>query len=288
MHTANIKLERVQRFWLFWLLMMTAVTLFLTLVVWARASLAQETAQPTYASGEQATQALYDAVQNNNEQTILQILGGRKELTSSGYKLEDNADRKQFANKFQQMHRLVRQTDGSMVLYIGAENWPFPEPLISEKGKWRFDADAGMQEILFRRIGEHEAVAIRVCHALVRASTGDTTGTSDTSSNDPVTRYAQTLVSPQAGGVRRIRANAQGASTSFDGYRFRQVSNDADIADGNVVFVAYPEQYRSSGVMTFIVTSDDVVFEKDLGPETAKLAKGIGKNMPDLSWHVAE
>ena len=285
MHTANIKVERVQRFWFFWLPLMPAVALFLTLMVWVRVSIAQETAQPTYASAQQAIQALYDAVQNNNEQTILQILGGRKELASSGDELKDKAERKQFVEKYQQMHRLVRQTDRSMVLYIGAENWPFPEPLISDKGKWRFDADAGSEEILFRQIGEHEAVAIRVCHALVRTSNGDTV---ETSSSDPAIRYAQTLVSPQPGDARRIRVNAQVASTSFDGYRFRQVSDDADIADGNVVFVAYPVQYRSSGVMTFVITADDAVFQKDLGPNTARLAKGIRKDTPDLSWQLAE
>jgi hypothetical protein len=167
------------------------------------------------ASAEQATQALYEAVQNDNEQAILQILGGRKELASSGDGLEDKVERQQFATKYQQMHRLVRQSDGSMALYIGAENWPFPAPLISEKGKWRFDADAGTQEIFFRRIGENEAVAIQTCHTLVRAITGDT---GETASNDPLTRYAQTLVSTQAADVSRTRANAQGASAPFDGY----------------------------------------------------------------------
>jgi len=74
----------------------------------------------------------------------------------------------------------------------------------------------------------------------------------------------------------------------FYGYYFRQVSDDSEVADGAVVFVAYPAQYRSSGVMTFVITSDDVVFERDLGPNTARLAKAIGKVTPDLSWQLAE
>jgi hypothetical protein len=281
MHT---KLERVQRFWFFSLPLMTGVTVFLTLAVWA-VSLAQGAAQPTYASAEQASQALYKAVQNDNERAILQILGGRKELASSGDGLEDKLERKQFAAKYQEMHRLIRQANRSLVLYIGAENWPFPIPLISEKGKWRFDADAGTQEIFFRRIGENEAVAIETCHALVRAIKGDT---SETGSSDSLTRYAQTLVSAQAANASRTPTNAQEASAPFAGYYFRQVSNDPEEADGAVVFVAYPAQYRFSGVMTFVVTSVGTVFEKDLGPNTAKLEKAIGKDTPDLSWDLAE
>ena len=158
-------------------------------------------------------------------------------------------------------------------------------PLILENGKWRFDAEAGMQEILFRRIGKNETITIQVCHALVRAITKNT---SETDSNDPLTQYVQTLVSVQAADANDALANGQGASAPFNGYYFRRVSKEPGIADGNVVFVAYPAEYRSSGVMTFVVTSDNVVFEKDLGPDTARLAKGLGKDTPDSSWHLSE
>ena len=279
------KLERVQRFRFSWPPLMTAVTLFMTLVVGVRPSLAQGAAQPTYASAGQATQALYEAVQNNNEQAILQILGGRKELASSGDGLEDKVERELFAGKYQEMHRLVRQADGSIVLYIGAENWPFPVPVISEKGKWRFGAEAGTQEIFFRRIGENEAAAIEVCHVLVRAITGDT---SETGSNDPLVRYAQTLVSAQAADAGPTLAKAQGTSAPFDGYYFRQVSSAPGITGGGVAFVAFPAEYRVSGVMTLVVTADNVVFQKDLGPNTARLVKTIDKDTPYLSWQLAE
>ena len=285
MDTTNTNLVRVQRFWFFWLPLMTAAALFLTLTVWAGLSLAQGTAQPTYASAEQATQALNEAVQSDNEQAVLQILGCQKELASSGDSLQDKVERNHFAAKYQEMHRLVRQSDGSMVLHIGAENWPFPIPLVSEKGKWRFDADAGSQEILFREIGENESAAIQACHTLVRAMRG---GSSAPDDNNLAGQYAKTLVSAQAADGTPTLANALAASVPFDGYYFRQVSNDYDIADGAVVFVAYPAQYRSSGVMTFVVTADDVVFEKDLGPKTARVAKAVSKNTPDLTWHLAE
>ena len=284
MHSANAKLERVQRFWFFCFPWMAAAALFSSLLVSVGSTHANQPAQPSYPSAEQASQALYDAVQADNERMILQILGGQKELATSDDELEDKAERKQFAAKYAEMHRLVRQTDGSTVLYIGAENWPFPVPLISENGKWRFDAHAGTKEIFFRRIGENEAVAIQVCHALVQTIAGNT---SETASSDAVTRYAQILVSAHKAPASNP-AIGQGASTSFDGYYFRQVSHDAEIVDGDVIFVAYPVEYRSSGVMTFVITSDDVVFEKDLGPETATLAKTIGKHTPDLSWQLAE
>ena len=283
MHTKNAKLEPVQRFWFFYLPRMAAAALFSLLLVSVRSTHANQPAQPTYASAEKATQALYEAVQKDNEQMILQILGGKKDLATSGDELADKAERKQFAAKYAEMHRLVRQTDGSVVLNIGAENWPFPLPLISKNGKWRFDSDAGTQEIFFRRIGESEAVAIQVCHDLVQANTDNY---SESANNDPVIRFAQTLVSIQAADSSPSPANGQRIPPSFDGYYFRRVSKDTDIVQGNVAFVAYPVEYRSSGVMTFVVTSNDVVFQKDLGPETPTLANAIGKNTPDLSLAV--
>jgi hypothetical protein len=285
MHTVNAKSERLERFSFFWLPLITALALLLALTVRARLAPAQGTTQPAYASAEQASEALYKAVQKRDEQAILQILGGQKELISSGDEQEDKFERKRFAEKYQEMHRLVRQADGSKVLYIGAENWPFPTPLISKNGKWRFDAEAGMQEILFRRIGKNETITIQICHALVRAITEDT---SATDSNDPLTQYVQTLASAQAADANDAPANGQGASAPFNGYYFRRVSKEPGIADGNVVFVAYPAEYHSSGVMTFVVTSANVVFEKDLGPDTARLAQGLGKDTPDSSWQLAQ
>lgn len=148
MHNANKNLESVHRFWFFWLPLMTGVTVFLGLLVCVRVVLSRGTVQPAYTSAEQASQALYQAVQNDNQRAISQILGGQDQLTSSGYELEDKGKRKLFATEYQEMHRLVRQSDGSMELYIGAENWPLPARLISDKGKWRFDAGAGTQEIV--------------------------------------------------------------------------------------------------------------------------------------------
>src|SRR5882757_8918828 len=131
--------------------------------------LAQPTAQPAFQSTADASQALFQAVQSNNEEAIAKILGGPTELTSSRDPGQDKVDRELFVQKYQEMHRLGRDSDGSMTLYIGAENWPFPIPLIEKNGAWHFDPDAGLKEVLFRRIGENELAAITTCHEFVAA-----------------------------------------------------------------------------------------------------------------------
>src|SRR6202035_4037676 len=117
----------------------------------------------------EASQALFQAVQSNNEEAIAKILGGPTELTSSRDQGQDKLDRELFVQRYQEMHRLGRDADGSMTLYIGAENWPFPIPLVENSGAWRFDPDSGLKEILFRRIGENELTAIAICHEFVAA-----------------------------------------------------------------------------------------------------------------------
>ncbi|HWY54104.1 MAG TPA: DUF2950 family protein [Terriglobales bacterium] len=279
MQIANTRLDTLDRFRFFWLPLTIAVALFLTVTIWVRVSLGQGRQQSTYASPEEASQALCEAAQNDNEQAILQILGGHKELVFSGDPQDDKAARRQFAAKFKEIHRFVRQLDGTWVLYIGAENWPFPVPLVREKEKWFFDADAGTQEILFRRIGDNESAAIQVCHALTRVIMENHL---ESTSDDVVTQYALNLVH-----AKRVDGS-HGLADHFHGYYFLRVSDDPDMANGAVLLVAYPVKYRFSGVMTFVVTSDDVVFQKDLGPNTPRLARALDKNTPDLSWEVAE
>ena len=191
------------------------------------------------------------------------------------------------------MHRLVREPDGSTVLYIGAENWPFPIPLVSKNGAWFFDSDTGRQEILWRRIGENEMTAIEVCNAFaMEKKQGQTKAAAD----DPIGQYAQKLVDANAD--NSVRQTSSRESSPFYGYYFRVVAaNSAAGATINVshgkktrrlVLVAYPAEYRSSGVMTFIVTQDDNVYERNLGPSTAKTAPGMKERSPASSWHKAE
>ena len=264
-------------------------------------SLAQKSGPEMFSSPWKASSALFQAVQNSDEEALERILGAGKEVTLSTDAIEDKLDRERFSEKYQEMHRLVREPDGTAVLYIGAENWPFPIPLISMDGAWFFDSDTGKQEILFRRVGENETTAIEVCEEFALSKTeGDAKAASDakSASQDPIIRFAQSLVTAgAANAASNTRATDDSEPYLFHGYYFRQVTGHSaagtrtyaagnNIKDG-VVLVAYPADYRSSGVKTFIVTISGIVYEKDLGSTRTILAKDF-KRGPDSSWHVAE
>jgi hypothetical protein len=250
-------------------------------------SLAQKPAQQTFPSAEAASHALFLAAQNDDEHALMNILGGDKELVSAGDEAEDKIDREQFAQKYQQMHRLVRQSDGTTLLYVGAENWPFPVPLVLEAKSWYFDADAGVQEIRFRRLGDNEYAAIEACHALVQGSQQPATNTAEV---DPITQFARTLINalPQQIGTP---SNGTGP---FHGYYFKVLAAQRNGENGvngkkdAFIVVAYPAEYRSSGVMTLIVNQDDVVYETDLGPNTTEVVKAMTSWKRSPTWRVAE
>jgi len=129
--------------------------------------LAQQPSQTAFPSPADASQRLFQAVQGNQELEITSILGGPSDLASSHDDAQDKVDRQLFVEKYQEMHRWGRDADGTLTLYIGAENWPFPIPLVQKNGAWRFDPDAGSKEVLFRRIGENEFTAIAICQQFV-------------------------------------------------------------------------------------------------------------------------
>jgi Protein of unknown function (DUF2950) len=248
----------------------------------AQLSLSQTSQPKTFSSPGEASNALFQAVQNGDEQTLEAILGGGKEVTSSSDKVEDKLEREQFGEKYKEMHRLVQEPDGSTVLYIGAENWPFPIPLVANNGEWHFDSDRGKQEILFRRIGENEAAAIEVCQEFVMAKNASA---AKADSEDAITRYAESLATAAA------TSNDNKESNPFHGYYFRIVT-ETNASEGAsegrtkkvLTLIAYPAEYQSSGVKTFVVTRKGIVFEKDLGPETKTLAPQM-KARTGPSWH---
>ena len=215
---------------------------------YAHCSLAEPSNPPTFESAEEASHALFLAAQKDDEREVANILGATTELVRSDDELEDQHDRQQFAQKYQEMHRLVREAHGNLLLYIGAENWPFPMPLVSRNGAWHFDSDAGGQEITYRRIGENEVTAIALCHELL----------ADTHSN--------------------------GNPVPLHGYYFRILSAPGH---GRAA-VAYPVVYRSSGVMTFIIDQNDRVREKDLGPDTGRRARALAAYATERGWVAAE
>jgi Protein of unknown function (DUF2950) len=257
-------------------------------------SFAQKSTQQSFPSAEAASHALFVAVQSDSDQAVAQILGGGTELVSTDDSAEDKLEREQFGKKYQEMHRLVREPDGTTVLYVGAENWPFPVPLVAKAGAWYFNAAAGKEEVLFRRIGENEATAIETCHALfLTRQRQESTATGD----DPVTQYARTLVSAhETNAGREPTAGKEEPSGPFHGYYFRILSGQPPSgqpktgagANAGFAFIAYPAEYRSSGVLTFVVTQDNVVYKKDFGPDTAKLAQKMTAATPSSSWHAAE
>jgi len=263
---------------------MAALAVLQLLVVgYARISLAQASEPKTFSSPAEASNALFQAVKNDDEQAVGAILGAGKEVTSSSDGVEDKLERERFSQKYQEMHRLIREANGTTVLYIGAENWPFPIPLVSKNGTWHFDSDTGKREILFRTIGENEATAIQVCEEFAMAKNQDEV---KAGSEDPITRFAENLVSADATNT----GNRE--SVPFHGYYFRVVSRtSAAGASGGkrmrgLTLVAYPAEYRESGVMTFVVTHHGIVYEKDLGPNTTTVAPQI-KAGTGPTWHPA-
>jgi hypothetical protein len=193
-------------------------------------------------------------VESDNEQAIANILGGPTELTSSRDAGQDKLDREMFVHKYREMRRLSRETNRSVTLYIGAENWPFPIPIVEKNGAWRFDADAGQKEVLYRRIGENELTAIAICHDFASAA--------------------------------KAAESAGGDPMLLHGYYFRELPMRP--TSGGFALVAYPAEYRSSGVMTFVVTDSGVVYEKDLGANTSALATAMAAFHKDTTWRPTD
>jgi len=281
-------------------------------------SMAQQPGQKTFSSPEEASNALVTAAQNNDEKAMLDILGpAERKIVSSGDEAEDAENRANFVQRYQEMHRLVKEPDGTTTLYIGAHNWPTPIPLVNKGDLWYFDTEAGKKEILYRRVGRNEASTIRVCQELVAAQKEYYS----THQNE----YAQKIFSDagQHNGLYWKAAEGEALSpvgplvavavtesyaksrdsapTPYRGYFYHilrgQGKNGPGGAKGYVAngkmtegfaFVAYPAEYRSSGVMTFIVNQDGVVYQKDLGKKTDALTKTMKEYNPDSSWQKAE
>ena len=286
MRTNNMKLEALETstLRLAYGFASTVLVLFLLDLVlvagFAKSSRAQDVQPKMFTSPGEATNALLEATQKEDEQALEAILGASKEVTSSKDEIQDKLEREQFAQKYQEMHRLVREPDGSTVLYIGAENWPFPVPLVSKNGEWYFDSDRGKDEILFRRVGENEATAIQVCEEFAMAKNA---ADAKAVSEDPITKFAESLATSGTASADNTESNP------FHGYYFRIVARNAPSdasarSSRGLTLIAYPAEYQSSGVKTFVVTQKGLVSEKDLGPETTTVAPQM-KARTGSSWH---
>jgi Protein of unknown function (DUF2950) len=280
-------------------------------------SMAQQQGQKTFSSAEEATNALVTAAQANDEKMMLDILGpDGKQIVSSGDETEDAESRANFVKRYEEMHRLVKEPDGTTVLYIGAHNWPAPIPLMNKGKLWYFDTEAGQKEILYRRIGRNEMSAIRICQELVAAQKEYSAEHkeyarkifSDQGQHDGLYWKAaegepQSPIGPLVAlaVAQGYAKSQQGAPTPYRGYYFHILTRQGKSAPGGAknyvvngkmtegfAFVAYPAEYRSSGVMTFIVTEDGVVYQKDLGKQTDVLAKAMTEYDCNPSWQKAE
>jgi hypothetical protein len=283
---------------------------------------AEPAGQKTFSSPEEASTTLFRAVQAGNDKDLLEIFGpDGKEIIFSGDKVEDRKSREMFAEKYQRMNRLVKEPDGTVRLYVGAENWPMPIPLVNRKDAWYFDTNAGKDEILFRRIGRNELATIRVLRELVAAQKEYYSKTHDGS----VKQYAQKFVSDQgkhnglywnAGnqetesliGPLVAYASSEGYGeklsslpSPFQGYYFRVLMGQGKNASGGAknyivngkmtrgfAFLAYPAEYANSGTMSFIVDQDGILYQKDLGPKTTELANALREYDPDKTWARVE
>ena len=293
---------------------------FIALLIFGSAH-AKTVKQRTFATPEEAVKAMVEAFKTNDVKALEAIFGpGSKDLVSSGDPVADQSARERFVKLYDEKNRL-EQTADKAVLSVGNADWPSPIPIVKKDGLWRFDAEAGKEEILARRIGLNELSVIKVCLAYVDAQREYVTRDRD---GDGILEYAQKFGSDKGkknglywpakqgeeqsplGSLVAV-AQKRGYTTESEkpqpyfGYYYRILKGQGRNAPGGAydyvvkgkmiggfALVAYPAKYASSGVMTFIVNHDGVVYEKDLGKNTGKVAQAMKLFDPDGTWKKAQ
>lgn len=283
------------------------------------ASAENKAVQKTFATPVDAGTAFLQAAQSGDQAALLAIFGpDGKESLLSGDPVKDKNNLEDFVAAYNQMHRWREIKAGGEVLYTGADNYPFPIPLGKEpSGQWYFDSAAGKDEILARRIGKDELTAIAACNGIADAEQQYFTERHD---GDKAGQYSQKFVSnegtqdglywPAAEGqppspfeVVRDFAKAAGYTSAgdkpqpYNGYLFRILTKQGSMAPGGIMdyvvdgkltggfaALAYPADYRNSGIMTFLVGKDGVVYQKDLGGNTAAAAEALNEYNPGDGW----
>ncbi len=281
---------------------------------------AEKTTQITFDTPASAGAALVEAAKDDDEMALSGMLGlDTKTMLSTGDKEQDNAELQQFAVKYDQMNRWVEMSDGSRVLYIGADNFAFPVPLAQDSsGRWYFDGIAGAEEVRARNIGGNELLAIDACNALTYAQQMYFAG------RGHLTEYAQRIVSSQGkqDGLywpvsakqaasplavvqefpkSSVGSLAAGEPFVLDGYTFRILTAQGNDAPGGArkyvvngkmtngfAILATPMKYAETGIMTFMVGPHGMVYERDFGPDTTKMAASIQEFNPTEEWSPVE
>ena len=293
----------------------------LVVLMFQGAALAAKPTKKTFGTPEAAVEALVKALRDHNEKELVVIFGpGSKTLISSGDPVDDRERREGFVRLYGEANRLEPAGDKKLIVHGGKNDWPFPIPIVKVGESWRFDMKQGREEILNRRVGENELDTIQTCLAIVDAQREyaalDRNG-------DGLLAYAQKFYStrgktdglywevnpgekPSPMGPLVAKAQGEGympeeKPAPYNGYFFRILTAQGKNAKGGAysylvkgkmvggfAVVAFPATYAVSGVKTFIVNHDGVVYQKDLGPKTGKLAKNMKTYDPDKTWEKVE
>ncbi|NTU43501.1 MAG: DUF2950 domain-containing protein [Nitrospirales bacterium] len=276
--------------------------------------------QRSFITPDEAVQRLVAAIRENDTKGMIAILGpGSGELVFSGDEVADKAGREKFLKAYDQLHSLQKKSEGRVVLTIGSDNWPLPIPVVKKGKAWIFDARAGQQEILNRRIGRNELRVIDVLHAYVEAQheyscrnysgagTGEFARRLISSGGKHDGLYWKVKEGEEASplGPLFALASEEGYADSnlqpFHGYYFRILTGQGKHAEGGAysyldkgkmilgfALIAYPAEYGSSGVMTFIVNQKGVIYQKDLAKNTRQKAAAMKIFDPDGTWKRVE
>jgi hypothetical protein len=301
----------------------TQLILLTAMVCFLGCNKAEKPSLSAFSSPDEAAKGLLDAAKAGDQNALLAIFGpNSKDVISSGDAVQDKATVGAFVTGYQEMHRWRKMPDGSQILLIGADNFPFPIPLKkNDSGQWFFDTVAGKDEILRRRIGRNELSVIDVCGALADAQAEYYSRPHDDGStkqfalkfiSDPGKQNGLYWASPDGQpksplGPMLAYATSEGYSVKpdahqpFHGYYFHMLTSQGSNAPsgaknyvvngkmvGGFAFVAYPAEYGNSGIMTFIMNQDGLFLQKDLGKTSAETASAMTEFNPDASWTLVQ
>ena len=281
--------------------------------------------QKTFTSPEEAVKALVDAVKANSNTELLAIFGpGSEDLISSGDEVADENAREKFLSAYEEKNKLEKETPDKVVLEIGSDDWPLPIPIVKQGKAWLYNTKAGLDEMLSRRIGRDELDAIRTLHGYVDAQRDyikkDRDGNGylefaqkisstdgkhdglywDSNEGEEESPLGPLFAEASSAGYN-LNKQQNGQPTPYHGYFYKILKGQGKNANGGeydyvvngkmilgFAMIAYPANYGSSGIMTFIVNQDDVVYQMDLGENTSDIVKSIQTYDPDKTWKKAE
>lgn len=294
----------------------------LSLAMCAQSAESAAPSQKQFHTPQEAADALAKAAEAYDVSALLEIFGADgKDFISSADPIRDKTLAADFASKYREKNE-VKIDPGDKArakLSVGNDDWPFPVPIVKKSGEWYFDSKLGRQEILFRRIGSNELDAIQICRGFVEAQQEYA---SDIHDNSGINQFAQKIIStpgkhdglywqnddgtpggPISEAIARAieEGYAPGKTSGYHGYYFKVLKGQGPAARfgqldyviegvmiGGFALVAFPAEYRVTGVKSFLVSYEGDVYERDLGPDTVKIAQGMERYNPDKSWRLTK